>query len=69
MKSTSQKSYACRNCRRVLQWVEGVGWLHTELPQYAHEDITCERPYPVCMYSACDHGNRPDPTCTCRCHQ
>ena len=69
MKSTRQKPYSCRNCRRVLQWVAGVGWLHTELPQYAHEPITCERAHPVCMYGTCDHADGPDPDCACRCHQ
>lgn len=62
------KPFACRNCRRVLQWMEGVGWLHDELPQYAAEPITCERPLPVCMYSTCDHAGGPNPTCSCSCH-
>ena len=64
------KPFACRNCRRVLHWLPDVGWLHGELPQYAHEQITCERPEPVCMHAACDHtANGPDTTCRCRCHQ
>jgi hypothetical protein len=37
----------CRCCRRPIHWMPGVGWLHGELPQYAHEPITCERPHPV----------------------
>lgn len=62
------KPYACRNCRRPLHWSEATGWLHGELPQYAHEPITCERPYPVCEYSNCDHTDGPDPSCPCSCH-
>ena len=38
---------ACRNCRRPLFDVEGVGALHGELPQYAHEPMTCTNPIPV----------------------
>ena len=44
-------AFACRNCRRPIERVEGVGWLHGELPQYAHEPITCEDPHP----SGCTH--------------
>ena len=63
-----QRPYACRNCRRPLHWSEATGWLHGELPQYAHEPITCERPHPACEYSTCDHAAGPDPNCPCRCH-
>lgn len=60
---------ACRNCRRPLYWVEGVGWLHGELPQYAHEPIRCNHPKPVCRVRACDHvDSGPDPDCDCVCH-
>lgn len=38
---------ACRNCRRPIQFVTGIGWLHDELPQYAHEPITCDNPQPA----------------------
>jgi hypothetical protein len=38
---------ACRNCRRPIFFVEGIGWLHGELPQYAHQPITCEFAHPV----------------------
>lgn len=38
---------ACRNCRRPLFEVEGVGIIHGELPQYAHQPITCENPISV----------------------
>lgn len=24
---------ACRNCRRPIHWVDGIGWLHGELPR------------------------------------
>lgn len=37
------KKHACANCRRPIHYVEHVGWLHGELPQYAHEDNTCTR--------------------------
>lgn len=37
----------CRNCIRPLHLVVDVGWLHGELPQYAHEPITCENPHPT----------------------
>jgi hypothetical protein len=60
---------ACRNCRRPLHWVPDIGWLHGELPRYAHEEITCVVPYPVCEYRTCDHGDGPDPACDCRCHK
>lgn len=63
-------SYACRNCRRPLHWLHGVGWLHGELPQYAHEPITCTNAVPVCEYRACDHtASGPDEACGCRCHR
>ncbi|MER6575797.1 hypothetical protein [Nonomuraea sp. NPDC001023] len=38
---------SCRNCIRPIVWVGGVGWLHDELPKYAHEDITCDYAHPV----------------------
>ena len=38
---------ACGNCRRPIELVKGIGWLHAELPQYAHEAITCDRAVPV----------------------
>lgn len=38
---------ACRNCRRPIRLVGDIGWLHEELPQYAHEEITCEYAHPV----------------------
>lgn len=38
---------ACRNCRRPISYVDGIGWLHEELPQYAHEESTCSIPFPV----------------------
>lgn len=60
---------ACRNCRRPIYWLPGVGWLHGELPQYAADPITCENAHPVCLYAACDHGVGPDPDCPCRCHR
>lgn len=60
---------ACRNCRRPLHWLPGVGWLHGELPQYAHEPITCADAYPVCEWRVCDHADGPDPLCDCRCHK
>lgn len=63
------RPFACRNCRRPLHWSEATGWLHGELPQYAHEPITCERALPSCMYSNCDHTvSGPDDECPCNCH-
>lgn len=38
---------SCRNCRRPIQFVNVIGWLHCELPRYAHEPITCEWAHPV----------------------
>lgn len=38
---------ACRHCRRPIEKLEDIGWVHGELPQYAGELITCERPQPV----------------------
>lgn len=38
---------SCRHCRRPIAFVEGVGWLHDELPKYAHEPITCESAQPL----------------------
>lgn len=38
---------ACRNCRRGVQLLAGIGWVHTELPQHANGPFTCERPVPV----------------------
>lgn len=61
---------ACRNCRRPIHWSPQTGWLHGELPQYAHEPITCNVAAPVCEYRACDHASSgPDPLCGCRCHK
>lgn len=34
------RTNACRNCHRPISLVEGIGWLHEELPQYADEPIT-----------------------------
>jgi hypothetical protein len=61
---------ACQNCRRPIHWSPRTGWLHGELPQYAHEPITCEVAAPVCEYRTCDHTvSGPDPLCGCRCHK
>lgn len=38
---------ACRSCRRPIELLKNIGWLHAELPQYAHEQNTCERAFPV----------------------
>lgn len=38
---------ACRNCRRPIEKLTYVGWVHGELPQYASEKITCTSPQPV----------------------
>lgn len=38
---------ACANCRRPLFLVAGIGWLHGELPQYAHETPRCSIARPV----------------------
>ena len=38
---------ACRSCRRPISLVHQIGWLHSELPQYAHEELTCQRAVPV----------------------
>jgi RNA polymerase subunit RPABC4/transcription elongation factor Spt4 len=38
---------ACRSCRRPIQKLAGIGWVHGELPQYAHEQPTCDNPVPV----------------------
>lgn len=54
------KEPACRNCRRPLHWVDGIGWLHGELPQYASRSLTCERPEPVCSPPS---FTRPEPGC------
>lgn len=76
--STVPERFACRNCRRPIHWLHGVGWLHGELPQYPGEPITCERPEPVCSprpftKAAPDCEVRhlaagPDPDCVCGCH-
>jgi len=38
---------ACQSCRRPIELIKNVGWLHAELPQYAAEPITCDRAVPV----------------------
>lgn len=38
---------ACRNCRRPIELLRNIGWVHGELPQYAHEAPTCDRAVPV----------------------
>lgn len=38
---------ACRNCRRPIELLKNIGWVHGALPQYAHEENTCEQAYPV----------------------
>lgn len=38
---------ACANCRRPVALVAGIGWLHGELPQYAHEEPGCSIAAPV----------------------
>lgn len=62
------RAFSCRNCRRVIHWIDGVGWLHGELPQQLHRPLTCENAHPSCMWRTCDHLNGPDPACVCRCH-
>lgn len=52
-----EKTDACQNCRRPIHWMDGVGWLHGELPQYAGEPITCTIPHPV----SCPHRSSPCP--------
>lgn len=43
---------SCRNCRRPIVFVARIAWLHSELPQYAHEPITCNIAHPVeCTHS------------------
>jgi hypothetical protein len=64
---------ACRNCRRPLHWLPPAGWLHGELPQYANQPITCQRPEPVCdgdiPHCEAQHiASGPDGDCPCRCH-
>jgi hypothetical protein len=60
---TPTEPFACRNCRRPLYWSEATGWLHGELPQYAHEPITCENPVPVCSPRS---FTKADPSCEAR---
>ena len=31
----------CRDCRRPISLVEGVGWLHRESPEDAQEEFAC----------------------------
>jgi hypothetical protein len=38
---------ACRSCRRPIELIKNVGWLHGELPQYAAEELTCDTAAPV----------------------
>jgi hypothetical protein len=38
---------ACRSCRRPIELIKGIGWLHGELPQYAHETPSCDKAAPV----------------------
>ena len=38
---------ACRNCRRPIELIKNIGWLHAELLQYAHEEPTCSQAKPV----------------------
>lgn len=40
-------SSSCRNCRRPIEWVGGVGWVHGEHPRYAADPITCAVAHPV----------------------
>jgi hypothetical protein len=67
-------AYACRNCRRPLYWLPGVGWLHGELPQYAHESSSCNRAEPVCDGNVPHCETRhiafgPEEGCHCTCHR
>lgn len=76
--TTTPHPDACRNCRRPIHWLDGIGWLHGELPQYAGEPITCGRPEPVCSprpFTTATPGCEgyhlaagPDPACQCSCH-
>lgn len=56
---------SCRSCRRPIQWLPGVGWLHGELPQYAAQPITCTKPVPVCLYGTCRLSAESSAGCTC----
>lgn len=67
-------AWACRNCRRPLHWLAGVGWLHGELPQYAHEASSCNRAEPVCDGNDPKCETRhitfgPEEGCQCACHR
>lgn len=78
MSAARTERFACRNCRRPLHWLDRIGWLHGELPQYAGEELTCDRAEPVCSPRpfvkadpACEGLHiavGPDPDCPCGCH-
>jgi hypothetical protein len=78
MSQAARLPLACRNCRGPLHWVDGPGWLHGTLPQYAHEDGTCANAKPVCSpppFTKPDpdcrnrHITGPAPECDCPCHK
>lgn len=78
MTTARTEGFACRNCRRPLLWLPEPGWLHGELPQYAGEELACDRAEPVCSPRpfttrdpACEGLHiavGPDPDCPCGCH-
>lgn len=37
----------CRHCRRPIERLEGIGWLHGELMKYADMPISCESAEPI----------------------
>lgn len=41
------RTNACSNCRRPVYLLDGVGWLHGELPQYINHPMTCQMARPV----------------------
>lgn len=70
--------YSCRNCRRPIHWLDGIGWLHGELPTQLDRPFTCENAHPVCSprpFAKADPGCEerhfaagPDLACQCSCH-
>lgn len=60
---TIVRTNACSNCRRPVYLIDGVGWLHGELPQYLDHPMTCVNAVPADFqdyrYPASHPVNRP----------
>jgi hypothetical protein len=55
----------CRDCNRPIQLLDGIGWLHAELPQFAYDEFPCGGAAP--LSPRCPWCDRSVPSVQTRC--